>query len=145
MRQSISLLAAICLALVFFVSAPPAGAGNREAGQRLHSVRDILEKDVVSPRGTLLGIVQDVMVNQNGEITFLVLSRGSAFGVVGPYHPIPWRVANPRLQGRKIRIELDERAIEKAPSIEMKAWSSSVFTPAFTERLQTYYQQVEKP
>lgn len=145
MRQPIGLFAAICLALYFFISAPPAGAGDREAGQQLHSVRDILEKDVVSPGGTLLGIVQDVLVNQKGKLTFLVLSRGSAFGVVGPYHPIPWRVANPRLQGRKIRIELDERTIEKAPSIEMKNWPPPAFTPTFLERLHTYYQQIEKP
>ncbi|MEJ2031693.1 MAG: PRC-barrel domain-containing protein [Deltaproteobacteria bacterium] len=134
-------LLALLIAIFLMPTATAAGANDGETAD-LARLSSVLRQDVRGPSGILLGAVEDVIIGRGGSPSFLVLSRGSAFGNVGPYHVVPWQMAAPKLEKNKVVIAFGPKIIGAAPAIRMKSWKPASVSPEHLKQVLAYYGQV---
>ncbi len=110
-------------------------------GVPVYRVSRMIESKIVNPKGTLLGIVQDIVFDDEGKISYLVLSRGSAFGVVGPMIPIPWNDAKMEPRGKKFVfvVDIEFERLGEAPGFKIKEWPVE-FSHDFIRKIEQFYE-----
>jgi hypothetical protein len=145
MMKTRALLIMVLLIAVLMLAATNAVAAREGERGGLTSLSTLQGKDILGPegRGKRLGIVHDVLIGPSGEFTFLVLSRGSAFGIVGPFYLIPWRMAAPQIRRDAVVIAFDANIMEKAPAIRMEVWPPDTLAPESIEQVRAYYRQAQ--
>jgi sporulation protein YlmC with PRC-barrel domain len=131
--QSVVLLPA---GLVSAAEAETAGAPPDIKPQPVNRAKQVLEAQVVNLEGVQLGVVGDLIIGKDGCIDYLVLSRGSAFGNVGPLVPVPWNVVQRWQPPQPVMIDFDYDVIKGAPGFD--TWPQ-VLEPAMVERIRTYF------
>lgn len=101
---------------------------------------DIMAREVVNEKGVHLGYSKDLIIGKNGCIVYLVMLRGSAFGVIGPLIPVPWSMVT--LQGfdQPLLIKVEPEVIEKAPGFTLDLWPD-FFSPEERKKIDNYYRE----
>jgi sporulation protein YlmC with PRC-barrel domain len=105
------------------------------------NVDDITGTDIRNPRDEHLGTVDDVLVDPDGSILYLIVSRGGFLGIGEEHVAIPWEglQATPGLN--TFVLEVDESVMEEAPRVDADRF---VLPEVFEERRQdidAYWQQ----
>jgi sporulation protein YlmC with PRC-barrel domain len=85
-----------------------------------HRASKMMGMGVQTPAGDKLGNVKDVILDNNGMATHVVVSYGGALGVGTKLAALPWSTANSLTQGNKLVI--DRARLEGAPTFEENRW-----------------------
>lgn len=97
-----------------------------ERSQRLSKV---IGSDVSNHQGENLGRVSDLIADEIGRISYLVLARGGVLGIGGALVAIPTTSVAPRVtDDGKVIIDLDARVLEEAPTFSAGSY------PDFSDR-----------
>jgi hypothetical protein len=121
MKKSGLGLCVICILLSGQVSAQTAGTplqGWQRSGQ-------ITGMTVNSPQGEKLGKI--LVVDQEGTVRYAILSDGGLLGIGYKLIPIPWKALKPGKEKNSLVVNIDKKALEKAPNFDPQEW------PKFTE------------
>jgi sporulation protein YlmC with PRC-barrel domain len=133
--QSVVLLP---VGLLSTAEAETAAAPTDIKPQPINRARRLLESQVVNREGVQLGVVGDLIIGKDGCIDYLVLSRGSAFGDIGPLVPVPWNVVEQWQPPQPVMIDFDYDVIKGAPGFD--TWPQ-VLEPALVERIRAYFEE----
>jgi len=133
----------VCSLLAFLLITVWGGVSSQASQEEMPAYRisHVLQQQIVNPKGTLLGIVQDVVFDGEGKITYLVLSRGSAFGNIGPLLPIPWKDAKMEQRGKNFVfvVDVELNSLDGAPGIRTKEWPAT-FSADFIHQVEQFYE-----
>jgi len=78
---------------------------------------EIIESDVVNHQGEELGTVQDLVVNEKGQLEYLILSKGGVMGIGASYIAIPLDAVSARITDEnKLSINVDQATLDQASS-----------------------------
>ncbi len=104
----------------------------------MHKASDLMGKTVTTQQGEKIGNINDLLVGQNGEVQYIILSRGEVLGMGGELVPVPWQAANLQMQQDQLVSSLDKEKIENAPSFKSDQWAN--FTePGYEQEVHAYY------
>jgi sporulation protein YlmC with PRC-barrel domain len=78
---------------------------------------EIIGSDVVNHQGEDLGSVDDLVANEQGQLEYLILSRGGVLGVGANLIAIPLDAVSPQItEDNELRINVDEATLDQAPT-----------------------------
>jgi sporulation protein YlmC with PRC-barrel domain len=109
------------------------GANQKNANQRdqfsamgPQRISMIMGQSIKNVDGQDLGKVEDVVIDQNGKITYVILSHGGFLGIGDKLVPIPWNSiaahGNATQNRNYLMVDMSKDMIEKAPNFETKSW-----------------------
>jgi hypothetical protein len=115
-------------------------ANGQEAARNAYgSIDDLIGKDVHGTDDVRMGIVKDVFISPDGKNVYFILVRGSAFGEIGPYFPIPWLLADPQIRNGRVYIAFDREILKGAPGIAVEDWPPTVLAPELRKEVREFY------
>ena len=102
----------------------------------MHKAEDFIGKSVYNKEGLELGEVNDVIFDDSGGPSYLIVSRGGVLGIGDELVPIPWDVTDrgADLEG-DIIADIDFEKFENAPSFG----NLDEFDAANDEEVRAYY------
>lgn len=112
--------------------------GQKMAGQ-VTRASDLMDKKVKNQQGQDLGQVEDLVINQDGRIGYIILSQGGLLGVGDKYIPIPFKSAQLDQQQNQIVLNVDKQMLESAPQISKNDWQK-LSDPSFEKEVFSYYE-----
>jgi hypothetical protein len=80
----------------------------------------VIGMPVQSFTGELIGEVKDIILDNNGTATHVVLTYGGAFGIGGKLVAVPWPAAAAMLSGS--RLVVDRLRLQRAPTFPDNKW-----------------------
>jgi sporulation protein YlmC with PRC-barrel domain len=105
--------------------------GEQQFGQQEGSLRvsELMDKSIQDQQGNDLGSVSDLVVSQQGEVEFIVLSEGTEFLGIGEeeFIPIPWDqvdVSGYQQDADAIMVNVDEQTLRDAPKFTDDQWQT---------------------
>jgi sporulation protein YlmC with PRC-barrel domain len=103
----------------------------------IHRAEDLVGKTVYNNEGAELGDVNDVVFDESGNPSYLIVSRGGVLGIGDELVPIPWDSVDSSadLDG-DIIADIDLEKFENAPSFG----SLDEFDAANDEEVRAYYE-----
>ena len=84
---------------------------------------------VVNGKGEELGTVDDIVLNDNGTVSGLILRTGGVLGVGGKSVAIAWRDVAGAIHSDAINVQMTKDQIEKAPAFKTKEDQSDKASP----------------
>ncbi len=144
----------IAATFIFAFLAGPVSAQSAQEQQQnplqaagMYKASDLMGKTITTQQGEEIGNINDLLVGQNGEVQYIILSRGEVLGMGGELVPVPWQAANLQMQQDQLVSSLDKEKIDNAPSFKSDQWAS--FTePGYEQEVHSYYgtqQQQQAP
>ena len=112
--------------------------GNALQQAGMHKVSDLMGQKVVDQNGQELGSVDNMVVGDNGQVQYIILSRGGVLGVGGTLVPIPWDAANLRTQGDQLVASISKQKLDSAPTFSGDNWAQ-ISQPGYEQQLNSYY------
>ncbi len=100
----------------------PAPAPEKSVIEKQARVNNIVGKKVISQKGEDLGTVDDLVLNENGCLDYLILGHGGVLGIGDRLVPIPWKAVKTGSQADTVIVDVDKEQLTKAPSFESKKW-----------------------
>lgn len=129
MDKSIKIAAGVFLALIFFlgtVSTDNKDVGKKDAGkcwsnsgafEKSQRLGKVIGNKVVNHQGRVLGMVEDLVANEDGKLVYLVLSKLGAMGVKAEFVAIPLDAVSPRITAQgQLSINVDQATLDEAPT-----------------------------
>ncbi len=104
----------------------------------MHKVSDLMGQKVVDQNGQELGSVDNMIVGNNGQVQYIILSRGGVLGVGGTLVPVPWDAANLRTQGDQLVASISKQKLDSAPTFSGDNWAQ-ISQPGYEQQLNSYY------
>jgi sporulation protein YlmC with PRC-barrel domain len=105
--------------------------GEQQVGQQEGALRasELMDKSVKDQQGNDLGKVSDLVINQQGEVEFIVLSEGAEFLGIGEeeFIPIPWDQVDARgydEEADAVMVNVDEQTLRDAPTFTEDQWQT---------------------
>jgi sporulation protein YlmC with PRC-barrel domain len=151
--KTISILAIAAAFMLAFLAEPVTAEEQQQTKQQatgqqqqqkplqaagMHKASDLMGKTITSQQGEELGNINDLLVSEQGEVQYIILSRGEVLGMGGELVPVPWQAANLQMQQDKLVSSLDKQKIENAPSFKSDQWAQ--FTePGYEQEVHSYY------
>jgi sporulation protein YlmC with PRC-barrel domain len=115
-------------------------AGAHAQTQQINRASEITGMSVRNHQGEELGEVNDVVFDNEGNISYLILSRGGLLGVGADLVPIPWQAQDITIQEDAVILSLDQQRLEQAPSFSSGEWEN-LEDQGFQQRVHGYYGQ----
>jgi len=143
-KRRFVVLAVVMLAAVLVI---PGFAAEQEKSQQQPMGRQamteraskILDKDVKDQKGEDVGKVNDILMNRNGQVEYLIVSQGGVLGVGEKLIPIPFRKVRVDTKNDDIVLmNIDKEKLEKAPHFTSEKWNE-MNTADFDKRIHSYY------
>lgn len=106
---------------------PPAGdAAQQQDSTRMamadmsamdrHRASRLIDMDVKDMNGREIGEVEDVIIDQNGQVTHALVSYGGTLGFGTKLTAVPWSMLTAKVQGDAI--VMDKAQLEQAPTLD---------------------------
>jgi len=78
---------------------------------------EIMDNEVANHQGENLGSIDDLVVNEQGQLEYLILSKGGVLGVGANLIAIPLDAVSPQItEDNELRINVDEATLDQAPT-----------------------------
>lgn len=114
---------------------------QQQLGQRFSKATDLMDKKVKNDQGQELGSVKDLIITRNGQVAYLIISKGGVMGMGGDNIPVPFRSADlSRMQDSIILSNIDKQQLENAPTISENNFQM-LEDPQFQREVFSYYGQ----
>jgi sporulation protein YlmC with PRC-barrel domain len=119
------------------VAATPQMSSNLFRGSKL------IGADVENPQGENLGDIKDVVIDQDGRVTYVVLAFGGFLGLGEKYYAIPWAALTPEAgqkPGDRNRyiLNVDKERLKNAPGFDRNNWPDMA-DRTWGEQIYAYY------
>jgi sporulation protein YlmC with PRC-barrel domain len=121
-----------------FGSEQTSQAGGQNQARVPVKIRDFWNKNIYNRNGDKLGTVNDLVTDQYGRISYIILSHGGLLGIGDKLIPIPMRAVKHGNDNRLV-INMDKESLEKAPNFEGAKWPNFA-EPEWTKKTMTYWQ-----
>jgi len=137
-------------------TAPGQMKSSGEISGTILRANDIVGKEVKNASGERLGSVEDVAINQEGRISYVILSRGEVLGMGGEWVPIPWDmvkfgapVERQRTEGKteamksedvELIVNLSKEDLDNAPTLKSDDWSQ-LSESSYDGKVHSYYEE----
>lgn len=106
---------------------------------------NITGTDVRSPKDEYLGSVEDVIVDPNsGQISYLILAHGGFIGIGEDYIAVPWKQLQATPNMDVFVLNTTENALEKAPKVDLQAFSDQQTYNQRRQEIDRFWQQQEQ-
>ena len=112
--------------------------GSATGPRVVDKASDITGREVVNEEGEHLGYSKDLIIGKDGSIKYLIILRGSAFGVVGPLIPVPWPMVELQAYDKPLLIRIEQKVIRDAPGYTLDKWPAA-FSPGDVKQINEYY------
>jgi sporulation protein YlmC with PRC-barrel domain len=100
-----------------------------------------MDKKVQNQQGQDLGQVEDLVIGQDGRISYIIISQGGVMGIGDKLIPIPFENAQLSSQQDSVILSnIDKQTLENAPTISQGDWQM-LTDPGFERELFSYYGQ----
>ena len=112
-------------------------------GAQTHDINrasEIQGRNVQNPQGEDLGQVNDLVFDNQGNISYLILSRGGVMGVGGDLVPVPWKEDKITIQEDNVILSMDRQRLDQAPSFSSGEWDQ-MSQQEFQQRVHGYYER----
>ncbi len=112
------------------------GSGSESMSQNqfgTNRVSQLMDRDVKGANGEKIGEVSDVILDRNGNVSYIVVSHGGVLGMGDRLTPIPVSAFH-KGNGRDLMVNIDRNRLDNAPHFTSNQW------PNFEDR--TWDQQV---
>ena len=90
-----------------------------------------------SKDGKNLGAVEDVLFDQNGKITFLILGKGGFLGMGEKRVPVPWQALNVQSEKDYV-INIDQEKWKSAPTLNKDQYTD-LHNSDYVSRIYRFY------
>jgi sporulation protein YlmC with PRC-barrel domain len=114
--------------------------GATGAQHDINRASEIKGRDVQNPQGENLGQVDDLVFDNEGKISYLILSRGGVMGVGGDLVPVPWKEDKITIQEDNVILSMDKQRLDQAPSFSSGEWDQ-MSQQEFQQRVHGYYER----
>lgn len=104
----------------------------------MHRASDLIGKKVVSRQGKDLGDIQNLVISPDGQVEYVVLSRGGVMGMGGHLVPIPWQTAGLQVHQNKVTADITPQQLQGAPSFNSDQWSK-MRSPGYQQKVNGYF------
>ncbi|MDI6854652.1 MAG: PRC-barrel domain-containing protein [Deltaproteobacteria bacterium] len=118
------------------------GEQSRMAEQALvNRAGKMIGLTVKDDKGEELGTVKDFLIDNRGEVQYLILSRGGILGIGDKLTPIPFRAAEADIREESVVLQnVDKQKLEQAPTFSEREWVV-LADPEFEREVYSYYGQ----
>jgi len=82
----------------------------------VEQVRAFVGKDVLGPNGNVLGTLDNVTTNANGQPEKLLVSRGGFLGLFQSQYKVDWATAKPKIEDGKLVFALTPQDLTQTAS-----------------------------
>lgn len=121
------------------VISKPTGASSHAASSTSHVMASrMIGSKVKSSTGESVGQIDDVLIDQNGQIRFAVLGVGGFLGIGEKKTPVPWQALQPTAT-HDFTLNIDRQKLKNAPTIDKNQMASEWATPSFTSQVYAHY------
>jgi sporulation protein YlmC with PRC-barrel domain len=115
------------------------GAGSQQGAARVSRISELMDKKVKNQQGEDLGQIEDLVVAEDGRISYIILSQGGVMGIGDKLVPVPFKNAQfDQQQDEVILSNVDKQKLENAPTISQGDWQR-LSDPGFERELFSYY------
>ena len=133
----------ILFALGLFVTGNVTAAGEQTTSQQMdmgqhHRASKLIGQEIRNQQGEELGEITDLMLDNEGNVDYLILSRGGVMGVGSNYVPIPWDAVQQPGAQEALVVNVDKSKLDKAPSFSKDEWAN-FNRPEWQEEVRGYY------
>jgi sporulation protein YlmC with PRC-barrel domain len=104
----------------------------------INRTSEIQGRNVQNPQGEDLGQVNDLVFDKEGNISYLILSRGGVMGVGADLVPVPWKEDKITIQEDNVILSMDKQRLDQAPSFSSGEWDQ-MSQQEFQQRVHGYY------
>jgi sporulation protein YlmC with PRC-barrel domain len=113
----------------------------------INRISEFIGQTVNNQQGEEIGEVNDVLFDNKGNISYMILSKESVGGVKGvegvmdvdsELIPIPWKEDKISIQKDNVILSMDQQKLDKAPSFSSAEWEN-LEEQEFQERIHGYY------
>jgi hypothetical protein len=111
---------------------------DRIAG--MHRAGELMGQTVVSQQGNEIGTIDELVISENGQVEYIVLSRGGTLGIGGVLVPVPWEAANLQWdqENDQLRADITEQQLEGAPTFDGDNWAQ-ITAPDYEQQVHSYF------
>jgi sporulation protein YlmC with PRC-barrel domain len=106
----------------------------------INRTSEIQGRNVQNPQGEDLGQVNDLVFDKEGNISYLILSRGGVMGVGADLVPVPWKEDKITIQEDNVILSMDRQKLDQAPSFSSGEWDQ-MSQQEFQQRVHGYYEK----
>jgi sporulation protein YlmC with PRC-barrel domain len=106
--------------------------------QGMNRANEILGKSIENIQGEELGDVEDIIFDNQGNVTYIVLSRGGFLGVGVELVPIPFDGQRVTIREDVIIMDIDQQRLEGPPTIGSREWEK-LEDQEFQQNVRGYY------
>ena len=99
--------------------------------ERTIRIENVLGADVRNLQDEDLGDIEDVVLDQEGDIAYVLVGRGGFFGVGQDMVPVRWQDLRAVPDLDAFVLEVDEQAFEQAPAVDRDVFAD---TDAYAQR-----------
>jgi sporulation protein YlmC with PRC-barrel domain len=103
-------------------SAGQSQTSEKPAMEKADRVTKIIGKAVISRKGEDLGKIEDIVLNKEGCLDYIILAPVGLLGTGDRLIPIPWKAVTTGAQADTIIVDIDKSQLEQAPNFESKKW-----------------------
>lgn len=111
---------------------------SQQAWERTHRASKIIGMDVVNREGEKVGDVEDIVLDQKGNVTYAVVSTGGFLGVGDKLHAVPWRSLQTNTGTDKFLLDVDREKLRKAPGFDQSSFPD-VNDPKWSNENRKYF------
>jgi sporulation protein YlmC with PRC-barrel domain len=114
------------------------GGTTGTQSQDINRASEIKGLNVRNPQGEDLGQVDDLVFDNQGKISYLILSKGGVMGVGGDLVPVPWKEDKITMQEDTVILSMDKQKLDQAPSFSSGEWDQ-MSQQEFQQKVHGYY------
>ncbi len=115
------------------------GIQSQLSQQGQFRIRSLIGRTAMSRQGRPLGIIEDMIASERGDIQYIILSKSHAMGAAQQFVPIPWHAAGLRAEPNQVSLNLTQDQLENAPSFGRQNLQA-LARPQVQQRVNSYYQ-----
>jgi len=101
-------------------------AGDRADARHFSRISKLIGAEVKNGEGTSLGKVDDVMMDDRGNVRYFVMTHGGVLGVGQKYCALPFKAATIKHKEdsdtRFLEVNISPKTLEKAPTFTSDKW-----------------------
>ncbi|RJP26810.1 MAG: PRC-barrel domain containing protein [Candidatus Abyssobacteria bacterium SURF_5] len=145
--------AGVALTSFVFLAAPSFAAGGDIGGASPSAMKgssqdsfvmsNLVGKSVTNQQNEQLGTVENLVIGENGRVSYIIMSPAQGIAEKDQFVAIPWSAANPRMQQDKVFLNLSQSQLRNAPTFARSDWSQ-LQNPQWQQRVNAYFRQNQR-
>ncbi len=117
-------------------------AGEWQVNEK-NRASEFIGQTVKDKQGEDLGTVEDLIFDEEGKISYLILAKGGIMGIGADLVPIPYKAEKMSFQEDAVILDMDKQKVEEAPSFSGGEWER-FGTKEFRDEVRGYYDMDEE-